>query len=77
MSGRALFYLKNKDLSKFDHVCGSEPWHEQRRSLRTSEKRAHQARKGYNTISKEFGRPTPQSDREALCLEKTTHCIPA
>ncbi len=33
-----LFYLKNRVLSKSDHVCGSESWHEQRRSPRTSEK---------------------------------------
>ncbi len=32
------FYLKNRYLSKFDHACGSESWHEQRSSLRTSEK---------------------------------------
>ncbi len=34
----ALFNLKNRDLSKFDCVCGSESLHKQRRSLRTSEK---------------------------------------
>ncbi len=53
-----LFYSKNRDLSKSDHVCGIESCHEQRRLLRTWEKRvdvAHQARKGYKTISKEFG----------------------
>lgn len=38
MSVRDLFYSKNRDLSKSDHVCGSESWHEQMRSLRTSEK---------------------------------------
>ncbi len=32
------FYSKNRDLSKSDHVCGSESCHEQRRLLRTSEK---------------------------------------
>ncbi len=26
------------DLSKSDRVCGSESWHEERKSLRTSEK---------------------------------------
>ncbi len=35
----ALFYTKNRDLSKSDHVCGSESWLEQRKSLRTLEKK--------------------------------------
>ncbi len=38
MSVRDLFYSENRDLSKSDHVCGSESCHEQRRLLRTSEK---------------------------------------
>ncbi len=38
MSVCDLFYSKNRDLSKSDHVCGSESCHVQRRSLRTSEK---------------------------------------
>ncbi len=38
MSVRDLFYSKNRDLSKSDHVCGSESCHEQRRLLRTLEK---------------------------------------
>ncbi len=38
MSVRDLFYSKNRDLSKSDHVCGSESCHEQRRLPRTSEK---------------------------------------
>ncbi len=38
MSVRDLIYSKNRDLSKSDHVCGSESCHEQRRLLRTSEK---------------------------------------
>ncbi len=38
MSVRGLFYSKNRDLSKSDHVCGSESCQEQRRSLKTSEK---------------------------------------
>ncbi len=38
MSVHDLFYSKNRDLSKSDHVCGSESRHEQRRLLRTSEK---------------------------------------
>ncbi len=38
MSVLDLFYSKNRDLSKSDHVCGSESCHEQRRLLRTSEK---------------------------------------
>ncbi len=37
-SVHALLYLENRDLSKFDHVCGSVSWHKQWRSLRTSEK---------------------------------------
>ncbi len=37
MSVPDLFYSKNRDLSKSDHVCGSESCHEQRRLLRTSE----------------------------------------
>ncbi len=32
------FIKKNRDLSKSDHVCGSESCHKQRRLLRTSEK---------------------------------------
>ncbi len=51
----ALFYLKNRDLSKSAHVCGSVSWHEQRRSLRISEKELLLAGKRYKTISKEFG----------------------
>ncbi len=38
MSVCDLFYSKNSDLSKSDHVCGGESCHEQRRLLRTSEK---------------------------------------
>ncbi len=38
MSVHDMFYSKNRDLSKSDHVCGSESCHEQRRLLRTSEK---------------------------------------
>ncbi len=38
MSVRDRFYSKNRDLSKSDHVCGSESCQEQRRSLKTSEK---------------------------------------
>ncbi len=38
MSVRNLFYWKNMDLSKSDHVCGNESCHKQRRLLRTSEK---------------------------------------
>ncbi len=38
MSVRDLFYSENRDLSKSDHVCGSESCHEQKRLLRTSEK---------------------------------------
>ncbi len=34
----ALLYLENRDLSKFDYVCGSVSRHKQWRSLRTSEK---------------------------------------
>ncbi len=37
MSVRDLFYSKNRDLSKSDHVCGSESCNEQMRLLRTSE----------------------------------------
>ncbi len=38
MSVCDLFYSKNRDLSKSDHVCVSESCHERRRSLRTLEK---------------------------------------
>ncbi len=58
MSVRDLFYSKNRDRSNSDHVWGRESCHKQRRLLRTLEKElyfAHEARKGYKTISKEFG----------------------
>ncbi len=57
MSVFNLFYSKNRDLSK-SRVCGSESYHEQKRLLQDLIKTvdvAHQARKGYKTISKEFG----------------------
>ncbi len=38
MSVHDLFYTKNRDLSKSDHVCGSESCLKQRRLLKTSEK---------------------------------------
>ncbi len=38
MSVCDLFYSKNRDLSKSDHVCGSESCHEQMTLLKTSEK---------------------------------------
>ncbi len=34
MSVCDLFYSKNRDLSKSDHVCGSESGHKQRRLLK-------------------------------------------
>ncbi len=51
MSEHALFY------SKSDHICGSVSWHKQEitEDLRKRVGVAHQARKGYKTISKEFG----------------------
>ncbi len=58
MSVRDLFYWKKRDLSKSDHVCGSESCHKQRRLMMTSEKelmsliRLEQVTK---PISKEFG----------------------
>ncbi len=48
-----LFYSKNRDLSKSDHVCGSD--HVTNKGDHWGVDVAHQARKGYKTISKEFG----------------------
>ncbi len=45
-----LFFFKNRDLSKSDHVCGGVSWYKQGEFLRTSEKvvDAYQAGKGKN-----------------------------
>ncbi len=68
MSVRDLFYLKNRDLSKSDHVCGSESCHEQRRLLRTSEKELMlliRLEKVTKPSLKSLDSTNPQSDR--LC----------
>ncbi len=64
----ALFYLKNRDLTKSDHVCGSVSWHKQWRSLRTSEKELLlliRLEKVTKTSLKCLNCTNPQSDR--LC----------
>ncbi len=68
MSVRDLFYSKNRDLSKSDHVCGSESCHEQRRLLRTSEKELMlliRLEKITKPSLKSLDSTNPQSDR--LC----------
>ncbi len=56
MSVCDLFYSKNRDLSKSDHVCVSESrTKEITEDLGNRVNVAHQARKGYKTISKDFG----------------------
>ncbi len=68
VSVHALFYSKNRDLSKSDHVCGSVSWHKQRRSLRTSEKELLlliRLEKVTKTSLKCLNCTNPQSDR--LC----------
>ncbi len=68
MSVHYLFYSKNRDLSKSDHVCGSESCHEQRRLLRTSEKALMlliRLEKITNPSLKSSDSTNPQSDR--LC----------
>ncbi len=68
MSVRDLFYSKNRDLSKSDHVCGSESCHEQRRLLRTSEKELMlliRLEKVTKPSLKDLDSTNPQSDR--LC----------
>ncbi len=68
MSVHGLFYSKNRDLSKSDHVCGSESCHEQRRLLRTSEKELMlliRLEKVTKPSLKSLDFTNPQSDR--LC----------
>ncbi len=68
MSERDLFYSKNRDLSKSDHVCESESCHEQRRLLRTLEKELMlliRLEKVTNPSLKSLDPTNPQSDR--LC----------
>ncbi len=68
MSVCDLFYLKNRDLSKSDHVCGSESCHEQRRLLRISEKELMlliRLEKVTKPSLKSLDSTNPQSDR--LC----------
>ncbi len=67
-SVRDLFYSKNMDLSKSDHVCGSESCHEQRRLLRISEKELMlliRLEKVTKPSLKSLDSTNPQSDR--LC----------
>ncbi len=71
MSVRDLFYSKNRDLSKSDHVCGSESCHEQRRLLRTSEKKLMlplRLEKVTKPSLKSLDSTNPQSDR--LCTNR-------
>ncbi len=68
MSVRDPFYSKNRDLSKSDHVCGSESCHEQRRLLRTSDKELLsliRQEKVTKPSLKSLDSTNPQSDR--LC----------
>ncbi len=68
VSVRDLFYSKNSDLSKSDHVCGSESCHEQRRLLSTSEKELMlliRLEKVTKPSLKSLDSTNPQSDR--LC----------
>ncbi len=65
---RDLFYSKNRELSKSDHVCGSESCHGQRRLLRTSEKELMlliRLEKVTKPSLKSLDSTNPQSDR--LC----------
>ncbi len=60
MSVHDLFYSKNRDLSKSDHVFGSESCHGETRLLRTSEKELMllvrlEKVTTYKTISKQSG----------------------
>ncbi len=60
--------FEEQDLSKSDHVCGSESCHEQRRSLRTSEKELMlliRLEKVTKPSLKSLDSTNPQSDR--LC----------
>ncbi len=66
MSVRDLFYSKNRDLSKSDHVCGSESCHEQRRLQRTLEKELMlliRLEKVTKPSLKSLDPTNPQSDR--------------
>ncbi len=68
MSVCDLFYSKNRDLSKSDHVCVSESCHEQRRSLRTLETELMlliRLEKVTKPSLKSLDSTNPQSDR--LC----------
>ncbi len=68
MSVCDLFYLKNRDISKSNHVCGSESCHEQRRLRRTSEKELMlliRLEKVTKPSLKSLDSTNPQSDR--LC----------
>ncbi len=69
MSVCDLYYKKNRDLSKSDHVCGNESCHEQRRLLRTSEKLLMlliRLEKVTKSSLKSLDSTNPQSDR--LCI---------
>ncbi len=73
MSVRDLFYSKNRDLSKYDHVCGSESCHVQKRLLRTSEEKLMlliRLEKVTKPSLKSLDSTNPQSDR--LCTND--HC---
>ncbi len=68
MSVHDLFYTKNRDLSKSDHVCGSESCLKQRRLLKTSEKELMlliRLEKVTKPSLKGLDSTNPQSDR--LC----------
>ncbi len=68
MSVCDLFYSKNRDQSKSDHVCGSESCHEQIRSPRTSGKEFMlliRLEKVTKPSLKSLDPTNPQSDR--LC----------
>ncbi len=69
MSVRDLFYSKKRDLSKSDHVCGSESCHKQRRLMMTSEKELLMLLISLEQVTKpslkSLDSTNPQSDR--LC----------
>ncbi len=68
MSVRDRFYSKNRDLSKSDHVCGSESCQKQRRLWRTSGKELMlliRLEKVTKLSLKSLDSTNPQSDR--LC----------
>ncbi len=72
------FFSKNRDLSKSDHVCGSESCHKQRRLLRTSEKELMlliRLEKITKPSLKSLDSTNPQSDHTNKDHSKAEHVI--